>query len=328
MDKFENWFNKVNEELTESPAINTEVAAVADVEVDADRSNMIGDIDTIMTSLETLASELTEELAIDLEDLNEAGTKDFIKSWIIGIKATKSQEKVNKIKMNASDLEFAADKFEGDKKKSIIAKSEKVKIQAKQLQDMVNDRFNGSGDYVKRKLHKAKIKGQLEIIKRTTGMEDNPGKKSNMVTKMKELSKKYQEENAAIAELEDDNKEVIADKKKELKEGPKKKEENTEQDAPEDKDTRTDAEKQADAKIASDKEAEDEEKTTKESLIYRATEASLLELASEISEKADWQLDNTVLYTKYDTIIKKAGYDSIITESSSIKDKFNTLLNS
>lgn len=260
MDKFENWFNKVNEELTESPAINTEVASVADVEVDADRSNMIGDIDTIMTSLETLASELTEELAIDLEDLNEAGTKDFIKSWIIGIKATKSQEKVNKIKMNASDLEFAADKFEGDKKKSIIAKSEKVKIQAKQLQDMVNDRFNGSGDYVKRKLHKAKIKGQLEIIKRTTGMEDNPGKKSNMVTKMKELSKKYQEENAAIAELEDDNKEVIADKKKELKEGPKKKEENTEQDAPEDKDTRTDAEKQADAKIASDKEAEDEEK--------------------------------------------------------------------
>ena len=94
MDKFENWFNKVNEELTESPAINTEVASVADVEVDADRSNMIGDIDTIMTSLETLASELTEELAIDLEDLNEAGTKDFIKSWIIGIKATKSQEKV------------------------------------------------------------------------------------------------------------------------------------------------------------------------------------------------------------------------------------------
>ena len=68
--------------------------------------------------------------------------------------------------------------------------------------------------------------------------------------------------------------------------------------------------------------------SAQESLIYRATEASLLELATEISEKAEWQLDNTVLYTKYNTIIKKAENDSILTESNSIKDRFNTLLNS
>jgi hypothetical protein len=283
MDKFEKWFNKVNEDLTATPVISTE----AEVSVDADRSNMIGDIDTIMTSLETLASELKEELEMDIE-IFEAGATDAVMSFINGMKASKAQAKVNKIKMNASDLEFAADKFDGDKKTSIQAKSKKVKLQADALQKMVDDRFDGKGGYVDGKLHKEKIKGQIEIIKRTSGMEDNPKKKADMKTKMQELVGKYKEETKALGELENDEKEALA---------------------------------QAKEKAAG-------KTTPQESLIYRATEASLLELATEISEKAEWQLDNTVLYTKYDAIIKKAGYDAIITESASIKDRFNTLLNS
>jgi chromosome segregation ATPase len=426
MDKFEKWFNKVNEELTESPAINTEVADVTVADVDADRSNMIGDIDNIMTSLETLASELTEELAIELEDLNEAGVVDkagdFIKSWITGMKATKAQGKVNKIKMNYADLKFAADTAKGDKSTNLDKKATAVKDQAKDLQTLVDQKFAASGAYVASKLAAAKIAGQIEIIKRTTGMEDDPKKKTALKDKMAELAGKYKEEVAATKELDDENKEEIKAKKKELK-GDTPGDEETE--APTDK--RTDAEKQADAAAAEEEteepaeteeptETEEPEETeeptetdadkiakieaaiktinnnteeakksivtktkeleqakrdvengkgssdtvqkienrieeeredikdlkadelaakkelkkmsAQESLIYRATEASLLELATEISEKADWQLDNTVLYTKYDTIIKKAGYDSIITEASSIKDKFNTLLNS
>jgi hypothetical protein len=433
MDKFEKWFNKVNEELTESPAINTEVADVTVADVDADRSNMIGDIDNIMTSLETLASELTEELAIELEDLNEAGVVDkagdFIKSWITGMKATKAQGKVNKIKMNYADLKFAADTAKGDKSTNLDKKATAVKDQAKDLQTLVDQKFAASGAYVASKLAAAKIAGQIEIIKRTTGMEDDPKKKTALKDKMAELAGKYKEEVAATKELDDENKEEIKAKKKELKgDTPGDEEQNVapeETEAPTDK--RTDAEKQADAAAAEEEteepaeteeptETEEPEETeeptetdadkiakieaaiktinnnteeakksivtktkeleqakrdvevgkgssdtvqkiekaiederedikdlkadelaakkelkkmsAQESLIYRATEASLLELATEISEKADWQLDNTVLYTKYDTIIKKAGYDSIITEASSIKDKFNTLLNS
>jgi len=449
MDNFEKWFNKVNEELAVSPTVNTEVATEVSAGTDSniDRNDMIGDIDNIMTSLETLASELTEELSIELE-LNE-DVKDVIKTFITGMKASKAQAKVNKIKINAADLEFAADKFDGDKKKSIQAKSTKVGEQAKELQTMVNDRFSGKGSYVDGKLHKAKIEGQIQIIKRTSGMEDDPSKKADLKTKMIELTDKYKEESKALKALEDDNKDAAAEAQAIASgKAPKDKKEDaapaTAEETPAPEDTRTDKEKQDDA--AADKQKKDAAKTTtteetpteetpteetpteetpdeetpdeetpdeetnadkiakieadiktindntedakssivaktkeldqakrdvengkgssdtvqkiekaiddekedikelkskeaaakkelsnmspQESLIYRATEASLLELASEISEKAAWQLDNTVLYTKYDTIIKKTGYDSIITESSSIKDKFNTLLNS
>ena len=436
MDKFEKWFSKVNEDLAASPTINTEVEITTDSEAgaDTDRNNIMGDVDTIMTSLETLASELTEELNIELEDLNEAGkAEDFIKAWIIGIKATNAQNKVNKVKMNVADLSFAADKYTGDKKKSFEAKYKAASEQSKELQTLVDNKFKGAGGYVEGKLAAAKIEGQLAIIKRTTGMEDDPSKKSKLKEKMTELVNRYKEEVSAIKSKEDDNKEAIATKKKELQgdtKGDAEQEVAPEAESTKDTeetDNRTDAEKQADAKVDSDakvksdakaeaeadkpettdkpetenpadkiaqmeadikaindsteeakkaivtktKELEqakrdvevgkgskedvqkienriEEEKedikdlkadelaakkelkkmSAQESLIYRATEASLLELATEISEKAEWQLDNTVLYTKYNTIIKKAENDSILTESNSIKDRFNTLLNS
>lgn len=297
MDNFEKWFNKVNEELAVSPTVNTEVATEVSVETDSniDRNDMIGDIDNIMTSLETLASELTEELSVELNE--SAG--DMVKMFITGFKASSAQAKVNKIKMNVADLEFAADRFDGDKQEALRIKADKVKEQAERLQELVDDRFSGQGDYVGSRLHKAKIEGQLQIIKRTSGMEDNPSKKSDLKTKLVELTKKYNDESRAIKELENNSKESLKQAK---------------QDAGGVKESTT--------------EKELSNMSPQESLIYRATEASLLELASEISEKAAWQLDNTTLYTKYDTIIKKTGYDSIIAESSSIKDNFNTLLNS
>ena len=68
--------------------------------------------------------------------------------------------------------------------------------------------------------------------------------------------------------------------------------------------------------------------TPKESLVIRATNANLNELAAEISEKAEWQLNGTVLYTKYDTMIRKAEATNYLNESLaiSIKDKFSKLL--
>ena len=216
MNKFDKWFQGINEELNTVADVT-----VADTKVapESDRNNMIGDIDNIMTSLETLASELTEELSIELE-VNE-GAGDMVMSFINGMKASKAQAKVNKIKMNAADLEFAADKFDGDKKKSIKDKSTKVGQQAKDLQKMVDDRFSGKGNYVDSKLHKAKIEGQIAIIKRTSGMEDDPSKKSDMKTKMSELTNKYKEESKALKELEDGEKEALAKAKEDLADAPK-----------------------------------------------------------------------------------------------------------
>ena len=194
---FNNWYTSVKE---------------SEVQAEVSQTTAISsDVDTIINSLETLASELTEELSeIEDEDQIEEGAGDFIKDWMASKKAAKSQQKVNKIKMNASDLQFAADKAKGDKKKSLEAKVKKAKEQGTELQTMVDDKFSGKGPMTDSKLSKEKIKGQVELIKRTTGMEDDPKKKADLKVKMKELVKKAQQEDAAMAELEDKNADAIA----------------------------------------------------------------------------------------------------------------------
>ena len=341
---FNEWNSSFNE--NDTVAADVEVASTTNVEISKD-------VDTIINSLETLANELSEDL--NAMQLDEAEAVDFIKSWIMSIKATNAQRKVNKIKMNSVDLEFAAKKAEGDKKSALKDKSELVKAQSNELQKMVNDRFSGKGSLVDSKLSKAKIEGQLEIIKRTSGMEDDPARKSDLKTKMKELADKYREEEAAIAKLEDDNKDVIeAEKERINKEAENKKSSNTDSNA-EDAQAAKDAEDAQAAKDPKVKALEDEiakleqELTTAEnspnknkegisvlqasivgkkkslktlkdkvqdSLIIRANSNGLNELAVEIGSKLDWQVsEGTALYLKYDEIIKKAEYTNTLNES-------------
>jgi hypothetical protein len=196
---FKTWYSSIKE--------NEVATAVA--------SDISMDVDTIINSLETLANELTEEL--NSMPIEEGEVGDFIASWITSMRASSAQKKVNKIRMNSADLEFAAKKAEGDKRTSLEDKSDAVKTQASELQKMVDDRFRGKGAIVDRKLAKAKIEGQLELIKRTSGMEDDPDRKSDLKTKMKELADRYREEEAAISKLEDDNKEEIEAEKERLR---------------------------------------------------------------------------------------------------------------
>jgi hypothetical protein len=179
-------------------------------------SQMVTDVDTIINSLETLAAELTEELnSMNIEHIDEADGDNFIKSWIISMKAVAQQKKVNKIKINSTDLEFAAKSAEGDKKKAMQTKSDQIKVQAVDLQRMVDDKFKGKGAIVDRRLASTKIKGQLDMIKRQSGMEDDPSNKADLKSKMKELADKYQEEVEAIETLKDENKGAIeAEKEK------------------------------------------------------------------------------------------------------------------
>lgn len=328
-------------------------------------SDISMDVDTIINSLETLANELTEEL--NSMPIEEGETTDFIAAWITSMRASSAQKKVNKIRMNSADLEFAAKKAEGDKRTSLEDKSDAVKAQASELQKMVDDRFRGKGAIVDRKLAKAKIEGQLELIKRTSGMEDDPDRKSDLKTKMKELADRYREEEAAISKLEDDNKEEIEaekerlrqeaeNKKKPTKEEPAQ-EEPTEEE-PVDEDPKISKAKEEikkyqdaiDALNAKDKKTkEDEDKISmlrsaiaaqqksidkvqnpQESLFLAAFENNLIEVAIEILSKQDWQFENnSILYQKYNEIIKKSEYVSKLNEgylNDSIKEKFFKLL--
>jgi len=217
INNFEKWFastneNLLKEEVSEAPKVSTDSAPAVG------RKGMMHDVDTIMTSLDALSVELTEELEAVESGLamNEAGAGDAIKQWFISMKAAKAQQKVNKIKMNAADLEFAADQADGDKAKAIKAKLPKVKLQATELQKMVDDKYGSKGAIVSSRISKEKIKGQLEIIKRTTGMEDDPKKKAGLKTKMKELAMKSKEEDQAIADFEDKNAEDIQKEKERI----------------------------------------------------------------------------------------------------------------
>ena len=279
-------FSDFNSQVTENDlAIDTVVTTANDP--------ITSDVDTIINSLETLANELSED--IEHDDIDE-GAGDFIKSWFISKKAAKAQKKINKIKMNSADLEFAAMNAEGDKKKVLMDKSDAVKQQAIELQNLVDDKFAGKGKMVDARMQKEKIKGQLEIIKRTSGMEDDPGKKSDLRTKMGELNNKYAEEQQAIKDLEDKNKEAIDAERKRLQ-----------------------------------KDQESSQAEVSDSLVTRANALGLNELASEIESKLDWQIiEGTVLRAKYEKVIAKAEADMVLNESryqiNSVKDAFTRLM--
>jgi len=279
-------FSDFNSRVTENDlAIDTVVTTANDP--------IRSDVDTIINSLETLANELSED--IEHDDIDE-GAGDFIKSWFISKKAAKAQKKINKIKMNSADLEFAAMNAEGDKKKVLMDKSDAVKQQAIELQNLVDDKFAGKGKMVDARMQKEKIKGQLEIIKRTSGMEDDPGKKSDLRTKMGELNNKYAEEQQAIKDLEDKNKEAIDAERKRLQ-----------------------------------KDQESSQAEVSDSLVTRANALGLNELASEIESKLDWQIiEGTVLRAKYEKVIAKAEADMVLNESryqiNSVKDAFTRLM--
>ena len=410
INKFETWFNKINEDLGQdsSATISTADQPQQATQDAPARDNMINDIDIIMNSLETLAGELTEELKEEL-DVNEAGVLKnaawSIKAWIISLKAVKMQRKVNKIKMNAASLEFASIKLDGDKKKKAIEKSKLVNIQGVELQKMVNDKFADKGSVVDSKLSREKIAGQMELIKFTSGMEQDPNKASDLKSKLAELNKRFAEEDKSIKAMEDENADAIAQQQKGKKSGDSDTNTDGDTDAQQQKgkksgdsdtstdgdtDTNTDGDtdtntgdtntatgneelvKKLEATVTSAEKAKEnlgsdatdedtakaevtlltaqialakaKEEDTKdleaklaaakapnESLVIRANSLGLNELATDIESKSDWQIaEGTVLFNKYNTIIRKQESDKILNESkhqiSSIKDAFSRLM--
>ncbi len=206
MKTFENWYTNILEEVATSPA-----------------KSLAGDVDTIISSLDTLVKELTEELdSPEFNELNEADAEgpSKVMQWIWWMpKARKAQQKVNKIKMNVTDMEAAAeDAPDKEQKAKISAKAKIARDQAGELQKMVDDKFKSKGELVTKALSSEKIAGQIASIKRATGLEDNPEKVASYKEKMAELQKKYKEDQEAIKELEPSEEDKKAEKEKKQKE--------------------------------------------------------------------------------------------------------------
>lgn len=452
MDKFEIWFNAINEDLSQEPVVNdTAIEVTNNIDTqpisDTPRNNMIGDIDAIMHSLETLASELTEELQVD-EELLEAsavaktagvaglavlgavglGAKKFYDWKFVAPKARKAQSGVNKMNVKIAGVENALKNAPKEQKEKIQDKVDAMKSSASDLQTAIDKKYGEKSSIVVSALDAEKKLGKMEVLKVSIG-EATPKQQAEMKDQLKKLKTAVAKDEAAFAQSEPDDEskkeleDAIAKQKAEKKKETEKKRKEEVEDAESEKehkdklakakgeevekkketpaegsddetttttttttsdstgedkaakieaDIKTinnnieDAKKSADAKskeleqaerdvkvgkgsdekIQQLKKAIEDEKeditelkgkekslkaelskmTVKESLIYRANEVSLLDLATEISEKAEWQLDNTTLYNKYNTIIKKAEYDSIIKESLTVQDKFSKLI--
>ena len=221
MDTFENWYTNILEEVATAPT-----------------KTLAGDVDTIISSLDTLVKELTEELdSPELNALNEIDGEGPSKvwQWIWWMpKARKAQAKVNKIKLNVTDMEAAAeDAPDTDQRAKINAKATMTKDQANELQRLVDDKFNAKGELVAKALHNEKILGQIASIKRASGLEDDPEKKASYKEKMAELQQKWKNDQDAIKELEpsEEDKAAEIEKKKEEQRLAKEKQDKLDDDA-------------------------------------------------------------------------------------------------
>ena len=418
---FNQWHSQILESIdaapvkTESTATTTDATPAVDAAIDAapSKTEIIQDVDTIMNSLaklsvqikeaidsldifenEEVETELNEEVAIfelDTESIKDAGGK--LADWIFyAPKYRNMQKKINKMKLNALDIQLAVDLLPNTqenktKRDALIAKKKNMDSNISDLQRAVDDKAGERGEYIGKVLNTEKIKGKMELVKRASGQEDDPKKKKELADSFKELNKRFADEQSAIKQLQDKEKKKESPKKEEPKAEPKKeepkkeepkKEEPKEEPKKEEPKNKT-AELEADIKsyndniaaerqsiekakeeLKSEKDADKIAKlkdsiqqskediqemqneiknlkaefkknaSPKESLVIDATELGLNEIASEISNKQDWQFENnSALYTKYKMEIEKQSAIKRINEShtgSSIADKFRMLL--
>jgi hypothetical protein len=267
--KFNSWYTRVLE------AVNTpEPTATTETEVETkptgsagpetgsstpsfSREEIINDIDTIMTHLSQLGSQVKEELENDeVFDVNEAGEETAmskVKDFLFAPKYRSMQAKINKMKMNALDIKITADNLGGKegtpekaKKDMLLTKKTTLDNQIDNLQKAVDSKAQDRGSYVQKVLKSEKIKGQMDLVKRASGQEDDPAKKKSLADSAKELAARYKEEQEAVKDLKDKAEPSPEEKAK----------------AEKDKADKAEAKKKADQEKA-DKEAEDEKAAAK-----------------------------------------------------------------
>jgi hypothetical protein len=224
MKNFNEWYTRINEEIAE-PTAEPVVADSAEASTETSRDAIMHDVDTIMTSLETLAAELKEELETEsIDHLNEAsGDKaSLVMQWAWhGPRMVKKQAKINNMKLKESDMEIAAAKLQNsddsDKKKYLVDKGRQLTQNIKEIQAQVNDMAADYGSYVEKVVKRKRLEGDLAVVKAQIG---NIGDSKEMKDRMKDIVSKMKEEDIAIQDMtaraEDDAQDLKGDDKIQL----------------------------------------------------------------------------------------------------------------
>jgi len=404
MEEFNNWYNLIKEQISEptvatnEPTVAITEPTVAITEPKSNRDVIINDVDSIMTSLETLSNELKEQL-INEEGLATVaaagaagaalvglgmGAKKLYDASVTAPKARKAQAKVNVMNLKVAGVENMISSADKEQKDKLKAKLDAAKEAAKELQSSVDDRYANSSGVVKKALSSEKAKGKMEVLKASLG-DSSPEQQKQIKDQLVKLKNKIAKDDAAFQkEVKGAKEETPAkelDKVKELTTKDGKKASTPEQDKvakmegeinqyaknidetnanikkyeTKIRQLQAEMEKATDKqkfeqgiealqnKIKADKEDVKEMQTTrnnlkkqlakiapKESLVIRANDLGLHELATEILEKESWQLSNTKLYSMYNEQLTKLESVGILNESkyvtTSIKDRFSRLL--
>jgi hypothetical protein len=362
-NKFNNWYSSILETVkTAEPTatVKTEPASKSRVESSASvssisREEIISDVDTIMTNLSQLAAQVSEDLQIIEEMILEAGEMDAVKDFLFAPKYRGMQKKVNKMKMNALDMQITVDNLSGAsgspeaaKKQTLKDKKSTIDSQISDLQSAIDDKAKDRGAYVQKVLKSEKIKGQMELVKRASGQEDDPKKKKDLAASMAELQKRFEEEQAAAASLKDKAKEEPK-KEEPKKEEPAKEEPKKEEPAKEEPKKEEPAKEEPKKEEPTDRaddatKADREKKNSKDGMLDRYKE--LLKKAEDsgdeekinkikdkiatISAKESWQLEGTELGRIFEAELKLLESQYALNESRytniSIADKFRQLL--
>ena len=341
MKSFNEWYTKINEEIAEPVATTGDTEAVAEPKAssaNADRDTMLSDIDTIMTSLETLAGELSESLN---EDINEADTEigaaiggataaaagaGLAAAWAIkklkAMKAKKGQKKVNAMLMKIELAKLKAKEVEdANAKQAIQAKIDTMKKQADELQSAYDEKYKDS-DFAAKEMLSVKLKGQIEraeLMAKETGSDEY--KKD-----VAKLSKKYQD---TVNDIENLKKEAEAAAEKEEDQAPAEKPADSEESA----ETETDSEESSEEPV--DKNSKEGKLGRLDALLKKAEESGseekikkIKDLIDRVSAKESWQLDGTQLGMLIESEIVKLEAEQLLNESNSlsIKERFSKLI--
>ena len=239
-----------------------------------DSSELIADVDAIMTSLETLSSELKEQLEtprISLEEwlklndedklLREFQEADIAAMTLVGATgalamrqtyrylvvapaARKAQRKVNKMNLQLVTLkvlskapmpdslnvtgkdpverkkaEIAKEKWKA-KQETLKQKFEDSKKNAEEMQQLVDDKYEKSGDLVKKALTSEKMKGRKQMWETEAGLlKDNPKAAAKLKKQAAAINARIQAEEKAAEETapsKDEQKKQVEMAKKEV----------------------------------------------------------------------------------------------------------------
>ena len=201
-------------DLNENETSPTNEKPRADVDSTETNTDLSKEIDVILDKLKDLEDGLNEELLGYFENLldglheakDEGLSLKKIKDFMITApKIRKMQQKANQMRLNQIDLEFAKANASGDRAKQIGTKTDGLSNNIKELESDIDTFAKDHGmAYSQRVKNMTRIKGKMQVLKKKTGMSDNPKQKSSLKNRMLGLKSSYEEEVEAAKVLQDD----------------------------------------------------------------------------------------------------------------------------